>query len=366
MSECSLFCQLGGESEKVNTRYVGVDIGKNKCNVAMMDQQGLIADEFTFANNHQGIEWFSSRLSMDDKVVMESTGSVWTNLYNHLDSKHIPVVLANPLKTKAIAWARIKTDEVDARILAHLLRSDLIAESYVPSLELREIRALIRHRLSIVKIRTMVKNKVHALIDKNGIEAELPNLFSKKGMEWLKSLQFQSSLDRLMLDNYLEHLESLQHQIKTVDQEILGKASQDDEVKLLLSLTGVSIYTALLLKSEIGDIKRFPNYKKLVSWSGLAPSMHQSGSVKYYGSITKQGSKMIRWIMVESARTAVNHDERLSAFYERIKHRRGDQKAIVATASKMLKIIWTMLSRREPYESRNEKSYERKLNSIDE
>jgi transposase len=360
------FCQLGGEKQKMNARYVGVDIGKKKCNVAVMDQQGLIADEFTFTNNHQGIEWFSSKLSMDDRVVMESTGSVWTNLYNQLDSKHIPVILANPLKTKAIAWARIKSDEVDARILAHLLRSDLIAESYVPPQELREIRALIRHRLSIVKIRTMVKNKVHALIDKNGLETELENLFTKKGMEWLRSLQFQSSLDRLMLDNYLEHLESLQHQIKTVDQEILSKASQDQDVKLLLSLTGVSIYTALLLKSEIGDIKRFPNYKKLVSWSGLAPSMHQSGSVEYYGSITKQGSKMIRWIMVESARVAVNHDERLNVFYERIKHRRGDQKAIVATASKMLKIIWTMLSRREPYESRNEKSYERKLNSIEE
>ena len=198
-----------------------------------------------------------------------------------------PVVLANPLKTKAIAWARVKSDEIDARILAHLLRSDLIAESYVPSLELREIRALIRHRLSIVRIRTMVKNKVHALINKNGIETELDNLFTMKGMKWLKSLQFNynSSLDRLMLDNYLEHIESLNRQIKTVDQEILSKATEDKDVRLLLSLTGVSVYTALLLKSEIADIGRFPNYKKLVSWAGLAPSMHQSGEVEYYGSI---------------------------------------------------------------------------------
>jgi transposase len=350
----------------MNTRYVGVDIGKKKCNVAVMDQQGLIADEFTFANNHRGIESFSAKLSMDDRVVMESTGSVWLNLYNHLDSQHIPVVLANPLKTKAIAWARTKSDEIDARMLAHLLRSDLIAESYVPSQEMREIRALIRHRLSIVKIRTMVKNKVHALINMSGFETDLPNLFSKAGLQWLKSLQFQSSLQRLMLDNYLEHLDSLKHQIKMIDQEILSKASQDEDVKLLLSMTGVSIYTALLLKSEIGDIKRFPNYKKLISWAGMAPSLYQSGEVEYHGRITKQGSKMIRWIMVESARVAVNHDERLNAFYERIKHRRGDQKAIIATASKMLKIIWTMLSKREAYESRNEKSYERKLNSIDE
>lgn len=367
MSECSLFRQLGGEKEEVNTRYVGVDIGKNKCSAAIMEEHGLIDEEFTFTNNHEGIEWFSKKLSMDDKVVMESTGSYWTNLYNHLDSKHIPVVLANPLKTKAIAWARVKSDELDARMLAHLLRSNLIAESYVPQENLREIRALIRHRLSIVSIRSMVKNKIHSLIDKNGIETkEISNIFTKKGLEWLKSLQFESSLDRLMLDNYLEHIDSLGRQVKAVDQEILAKASHDEDVKLLLSLTGVSVYTALLLKSEIGDIKRFPNHKKLMSWAGLAPSMHQSGEVEYYGRITKQGSKMIRWIMVESARVAVNHDPRLNAFYERIKYRRGDQKAIIATANKMLKIIWTMLSRREPYESRNGMRYEQKLNSIEE
>jgi transposase len=90
-----------------------------------MDQGGSIVDEFIFTNNHQGIEGLVSKVTMDDKVVMESTGSVWTNLYNTLDDKHVPVVLANPLKTKAIASARIKSDKVDAKILAHLLRADL-------------------------------------------------------------------------------------------------------------------------------------------------------------------------------------------------------------------------------------------------
>ena len=123
-----------------------------------MDQQRLIADEFTSLNNHQGIGWFSSKLSMDDTVVMESTGSVRADLYNHFDSKHIPLILANSLKTKSTAWTRIKSDEIDPRMMVHLLRSDLIAESYGPP---EELMALIRHRLSIVKIRTMVKNKVH-------------------------------------------------------------------------------------------------------------------------------------------------------------------------------------------------------------
>ena len=298
---------------------------------------------------------------MDDKVVMESTGAYWANLYNQLENVHIRVVLANPLKTKAIASARIKSDKVDARILAHLLRADLIPEGYVPSRVMREIRSLIRHRLSIVKVRSMVKNKVHAIVDRSGLKHDFSDLFGKAGMRWLKSLELPS-LDRLMLENHLTHLESLNRQIARVDEEITAKASHDDDVRLLLSLTGVDIYTALLIKSEVGSIDRFSNYKKLVSWAGLAPSLRQSGDVEYHGSITKQGSKMLRWIMVESARVAANHDPRLRCFYERVKERRGDQKAIVAVATKMLKIVWFMLKRKEEYQSANRKRYLKKLN----
>jgi len=100
-------------------RFVGIDIGKAKCRVAIMDPSGVILDEFTFTNNHEGIEGLASMFTLDDRVVIDSTGSVWTNLYNHLDEKHIHVALANPLKTKAIASAKIKSDKVDARILAH-------------------------------------------------------------------------------------------------------------------------------------------------------------------------------------------------------------------------------------------------------
>jgi len=171
-------------------------------------------------------------------------------------------------------------------------------------------------------------------------------------------------LDRLMLDNHLQHVESLKGQIGRIDEEIRRRASLDEDVRLLLSLTGVDVYTALLIRSEIGCIDRFPDYKRLVSWAGLAPSLHQSGAVEYHGRITKQGSRMPRWAMVESARTAVRHDERMRAFYERVKRRRGDGKAVVAVACKMLKIIWFMLRRREAYQSRNERRYGRKLKSF--
>jgi transposase len=121
-----------------------------------MDQKGKIEREFFFENNPKGIQHLTSLLTCEDQVVMESTANLWLTLYEALDNKNIKVVLANPMKTKAIASARIKTDKVDAKILAHLLRADLVAESYVPPKQIREIRALMRHRLSLLKMRTMV------------------------------------------------------------------------------------------------------------------------------------------------------------------------------------------------------------------
>jgi len=342
-------------------RYVGIDVGKHRCRAALMDQKGDIVDEFFFENNCRGIEQLTSVLTKEDRVVMESTGNLWLNLYNTLDEKNIRVVLANPMKTRAIASAKIKSDKVDARILAHLLRSDLVAESYVPP---KEIRFLVRHRLSLVRMRTMVKNHAHSVTDKYGYSCPYTDMFGRSGMEWLRSLEV-GELDRLILDNHLEHIDSISAQIKKTDDAIRERASQDEDVRLLLSLTGIDVYTALLIRSEIGPITRFPDYKRLVSWAGLAPSTHQSGAVEYHGRITKQGSRMLRFAMVEAARVAVNHDDRLRTFYLRIRERRGDQKAIVATANKMLKIIWTMLTRRETYSNANGRRYGEKLKTID-
>jgi transposase len=344
-------------------KYVGVDVGKRKCRAAVVDEDGVLVEEFSFTNDFSGIEEFVSGLSTCERVVMESTGNLWVNLYEAVEEKSVNAVLANPLKMKAIASAKIKNDKVDARVLAYLLRGGLVAECYVPPKDVREIRALVRHRASLVRTATIVKNRVHALLDRYGLKHGFSDLFGKAGMEWLRSIEL-SPLDRLLLDNYIEQIECLIRLMGNVEAEIDRRASLDEDVRLLLSLTGVGVYSALLIKSEIGDIRRFPNYKKLISWAGLAPSLHQSGSVERHGRITKQGSKMLRWIMVECARSAVLHDARLSEFYERVKHRRGGQKALVAVACKMLKIIWYMLTRKEPYQSRNARLYGEKLNRL--
>jgi transposase len=267
------------------------------------------------------------------------------------------------MKTKAIASARVKTDKVDARILAHLLRADLVAESYVPPAQIREIRGLIRHRLSLMKMRTMVKNKVHALIDKYGYRCEFSDLFGVSGLKWLRSLELKE-LDFLILGNHLSHIEAINLQIDRADVAIKERACEDEDVRLLMSLSGVDVRTALLLKSEIGPISRFEDYKKLVSWAGLVPRVYQSGNVLWNGGITKCGSGILRWAMVEAARSAVRCDEWFGEFYGRVKARRGGQKAIVAVANRMLKVVWVMLVRRETYGGVNQRRYEEKLNRV--
>lgn len=177
---------------------------------------------------------------------------------------------------------------------------------------------MVRHRARLVRVRTSVKNRVHALLDRYGLKHEFSDLFGKAGLNWLRGLDLDQ-LDRLVLDNHIEFVECLNRLIRNVEREINRRASLDEDVRLLLSLTGVGVYSALLIKSEIGDIRRFPNYKKLISWAGLAPSLYQSGNVERHGRITKQGSRMLRWIMVEAARVAVRHDARLRGFYERVK-----------------------------------------------
>jgi transposase len=340
--------------------YVGVDVGKRKCRAAVVDGDGVLVDEFSFSNDFEGIKRFVSRLSEGDAVVMESTGNLWVNLYEAVEANGVKAVLANPLKMRAIASAKIKNDKVDARVLASLLRGGLVAECYVPPRDVRELRALVRHRVQLVKSAGMVKNHVHSLLDRYGFRRDFSDLFGKAGLEWLKRLELKP-LDRLLLDSFIEQIECLERLTRNVDAEIEGRASVDEDVRLLLSLTGVGVYSALLIKSEIGNIRRFPNYKKLVSWAGLAPSLHQSGNVERHGHITKQGSKLLRWVMVECARIAVQYDARLCEFYERVKRRRGEQKALVAVACKMLKIIWFMLTRREPYQSRNARLYGEKI-----
>jgi transposase len=356
----------GGEEPEMAV-YVGIDVHKHYCQAALMSERGQITHELRFDNTTEGTSNLVDLAKSVDphiKAVVEPSANFWIRIYDRLEDEGVEVKLSNPLRTKAIAEARIKTDRVDAKTLAYLLRGDLVAESYVPTRKNRERRALIRHRASLIQMRVDIKNRIHALLDKHELTHNYTDLFGKQGLEWLRSLQLPTP-DQQILQSSLQVVETLNEQIRSMDIQIAKDATSEEKAKLLMTMPGVDYYAAMVLLSEIGDVHRFSSDEKLVSWVGLAPQTHQSGETQWTGHITRKGSKRARWILGQCAQSARQHDPRMREFYERIERKHGSQKAVVAVARKMLAIMYVMLIRNEPYHGENPELTEQKHKRLD-
>jgi transposase len=347
--------------------YVGIDVHKRKCQTALMTEKGTILDELSYENNQQGLNILIEKLQPhgEAKAVLESTGNFWLKTYEALEAAGIKTTLSNPLKTRAIAEARTKTDKIDARTLAHLLRADLVVASYVPDKETRARRTLLRHRAGLVKTRTELKNRIHNLLDKYDLKPEFSDMFGKQGREWLRNLQL-SSTEKTILDVNLQQLESIEHAINKLTTQIAKEAVDRPDVKLLMGFTDIDYYSAMLLINEIEDVNRFPSADKLVSYAGLAPSQRQSADHTFHGHITRQGNRYIRWILIGAAQHASRFDPQLKLFCERIAARRGRQRAIVAVARKLLIYIYQVLRKQKPYRAQRDELVAKKLKRLEQ
>jgi transposase len=345
---------------------VGLDVHKTRCVACVKTPEGRILEEFAFQNNPQGHEELITHLKAypDVQVAIESTGNLWIPIYNRLEDEHIHTILTNPKKTRLIAEAKIKTDKLDARILADLLRANLLSASYVPPPEIRMQRSIIRERARLTQLRTIIKNRIHTLLDKHSYKSPFTDLFGKHGLEWLSKLELPAG-DRILLEVNLEQLNSLNHSITRLTESIAASAIENPEVKLLMGFTGIDYYSAMFLINEIGPITRFDSPKKLVSYAGLAPSTRQSGNHTTHGSITKEGNSHIRWILIEAAHQAARHDPRLSQFYLRIMKRRGHNRALVAVARKMLVTIYHVLNHHSQYRGLRPELFENKIRRLE-
>jgi transposase len=208
---------------------------------------------------------------------------------------------------------------------------------------------LLRLRTNLVQDRTRVMNRVHSLLDKYDAACDYDNIFGVKGTRWLKSLKLSDN-DQILLHEYVIQIEFLNTEIKNIESKITSEASKNESVKILMSMTGIDYFSAMMIASEIGEITRFSTPEKLVSWSGLCPSIHQSGNSLYMGRM-KDGNKKVRWILIQAANTAARKDDRLRRFYLRIAKRHGHNIAITHVANKMLTIIWYMLVNKKLYKS---------------
>lgn len=272
--------------------HIGLDMHKGYSRLEVMDDSGRVLDKSTlYHENKQDLRNYFSSIEKPATVAMEATRS-WYWLYELLEGEGLNVKLAHPLRTKLIGEAKIKTDSIDAHVLAQLERTGFLPESYIPPKEVREQRELLRYRILLVSTRTRIKNRVHDIIDKLGIvHPPFSDLFGKKGVEFLKSLSLSPTYQE-ELNKCLEIIDFLNIKIKEAEKDIVKILKNDERAELLMTIPGVGKLTAYLLLSEIGEIERFNSSKKLCCYAGIVSGTHQTGGKEYHTSITKEAKQV--------------------------------------------------------------------------
>lgn len=336
--------------------YIGMDLHKNSATFSVKDKNGKLCDLEKVATNPYEIKRYVSKFKDSNISLAVEPVSQWYFYADLLEGLGIDVHLANPLKVKAIASARIKTDKIDASVLCDLLRANLLPEAYFSSQEVRSWKEMVRFRASLINIRTQVKNKVHAIVSKNGLLFQATRLFGKAGRNWLKSLKLANHF-QVSLDKYLGMVEYLDNLVAEADEKIEQAVSDNEQAKLLTTIPGISYISALTIIGEIGDINRFPSAKQLMGYAGLVPSTYASGESVRHGRITKQGSRWLRWTMVDAAhrQILVKRKQGFGWYYLKIRQRKGTGTAAVATARKMLAVIWRLLKDNRPFQENFQK-----------
>ena len=334
-------------------KYIGLDLHKKSIFATVLDGDGKILSKTKIGPKSRDILYYLKKQGKKDElsVAMEASYN-WPYYYRAAEEAADTIVLAHPLKTRIIGEAKIKTDKIDSAALAYMLKADMLPAAYVPSRDTMENKLLLRSRISLVRIRTQIKNKIHAIVDRNtdsylSLE-NMTDIFTKTGIKILRDTKICPT-DHKILTGYLDLMDEIDKKIKEIESQIDKKSLEDKDIELLKTIPGIGTFTAFLIKSEIDDIERFSSKEKLSSYAGLIPSTHSSGARLYHGRIVKQGNKFLRWALTEAAQTSIRCSEYFRYHYSRIRSRKNANSATIAIARRMLEVIYVMLKENREY-----------------
>jgi len=324
--------------------YGGMDLHKKSSEIVLKTKDGEKIKEGEVKSEKEPIKEFFESIDKKIKLAIEATPQS-QYFYDLIEELGIDVVLSNPLKTRLIAEEKVKTDTVDANALCDLARGNLLPTCYVPEKDIRELRGIARTRVSLGKVKGNLKNHIRGVLDRKKIEYPGGDLFNKKGVRWLKKL------DHPLINPWIPLFETALEQCDKVERKIGKKAEKHDEIELIESIPGIATYSAAVIYGEIADIDRFSSEKKLYSYAGLTPSIHQSGEVEYHGEMTKRGSKYLRWVTINAIG---NHNRfcpnsNISQYYRRKKKEKPTKIARVNGARKLLQAIYWMLKNNDKF-----------------
>ncbi len=320
--------------------YVGVDVHEKESQLAVLEKEGsLILEERIHTKD---LRKFLSSLPGEKHVAMESVGFIHP-IYEKLSS--IPdctVSVANPNKLRLISESSTKNDVNDARVLGDLLRTNYLPLAHMRDEETREKLFVVKDRVTYGLRKGQLTGTIRWLLKRRGISVGAP--FSDEGRKRLRELRLQE------IDIRLNELELVESTIETLDSQIVDIVSKDERARLLDTIPGVAPYTALFLACTFDDIDRFPDSKHACAYLGLVPWLDESADVTRLGHITKKGDKWLRRNLIECARAAVRKDPHINEFYTRLTHKRGEKKALIAVARRLVSYAYWMLKKNVTYE----------------
>jgi transposase len=322
--------------------HVGVDLHQRFCYMTALEARGKIVQSGRVTNEKLALRrYFRQFRGKEVQVAVEACG-FWPAFREVVEPEVERLVLVHPQRVKAIASAKLKNDRVDSATLAHLLRCDLLPESWKADRETQARRQQVRLRATLVRQRTRLKNQVHAVLHQQGLHSPVTDLFGKRGRLWLKGVQLPMQA-RESTEVCLRMIDSYNEEIQKQNLPLSEKAKQDGRVQWLLTIPGIGECSAMMLLAEIGDIGRFPDPEALCSYAGLVPRVRESAGKAMRGGITRQGSPWLRWIMVEAAQVATRCSPAARRYYERLSRRKHKHVARVALARKLLIAVHALL-----------------------
>ncbi|MCL4222819.1 MAG: IS110 family transposase [Phycisphaerales bacterium] len=344
----------------LNVRYVGLDVHKRVVEVCILSAEGTLLRRDRLAMTRGYLEAYArATLLPTDQVALEATTNSWA-VARLLGPFVGRVMVSNPLATKAIAQSKIKTDKVDAQVLAQLLRCEYLPGVWQPDEATSQLRSLTSRRASLVGEQTRIKNRIHSVLAERLIEVPFDSLFSVSGETWLDGLTLDAE-GRLLVESDRRLLKAVRAEIAQLDRLLAQRGYQEPRVRLLMTLPGVDLAVAQGLLAALGEIDRFAAPEKAAAYLGLVPSTRQSADKCYHGPITKAGRTHSRWLLVQAAQHVGKHPGPLGNFFRRLAQKKNRNVAVVATARKLVTIAWHMLTANEPYRYAQPQSTETKL-----
>ena len=335
---------------RLSRRYLALDIHKHYSVVAGVSFEGQVVVE-PVRTEHADLEgWLKKHIQPTDFVVIESTTNAW-HIYDLLEPLAEKVLVANPIKVKQIAQARVKTDIRDTLILARLLAANMVPDIWVPPAHVRNLRYLLSQRRHLVGMHTATVNRMHSVAHRHHLNHPRGKRFNEKNTRWQQdnalsdSEQFQLELDMSTKEHLAEQAEKITKKLAKMSH----RKPWAESMMYLMQLPGFGVITGMTVLAAIGEITRFETPKHLVSYSGLNSGLEQSGTKLRGKKITKEGRKDLRWAMVEVAQRAVKSDPLWMHRFNELQRRMHRNQAIVAIARRLLELVWYVLSRKQAY-----------------